>query len=155
MFNFRPKVGDPKDKSIINLLLDIPVLPIRPLAKFLQSMSSKGSLYATMALTSANTLMEERPPLRNTMLQLILALTTSKDKDTREKAVRLVKNKLYVETEFTTKINTFATRMLNKLRVGHEEAADADVVEQEDSQELEQYCSLYMALCTSKKSFLR
>lgn len=161
--SYSTKIEDPRDKSITSFLLDVPALPVNPVCSFLKELSSRGSLFATLSLMTASKLMEERPPLQRTMLYLVLELTTAIDEDTREKAIRLVKNKLHSAMEFAGEIEAFAVQSLHKLKDVKQEDKDLEngeddfvIEETEDAEEdWERFCSLYMALCTRNKSLLR
>lgn len=161
--SYSTKIEDPRDKSVTSFLLDLPALPVKPVCSFLKVLSSRGSLFSTLSLMTASKLMEERPPLQKTMLYLILELTTAIDEDTREKAIRLVKNKLHSDVEFASEIETFAIQSLDKLKDAKHDTKDLengedDIVMEENEyieEDWERFCSLYMALCTRKKSLLR
>ncbi|GMH39312.1 hypothetical protein BSKO_07210 [Bryopsis sp. KO-2023] len=159
-----------REKSITALLIEAPALPPVPVCRFLMTLCKRGSQFATLALTTANTIMDARPPLRETMLNVILEVTTCRDEDSRDQAIRLVKNKLYSKEEFSAKIEAFAVASLERLKAAgkesdqSEEAADhkgtvgggIDLMEAEERMEdWGRYCSLYMALCIRRKSLLR
>ncbi|CAD7704655.1 unnamed protein product [Ostreobium quekettii] len=173
------KLQDPRDKTFKQLLLDAPALPPTPLKAFLAALTARGPAWSTTSLSVALELMKERPPLQSAMLELILEAATSDRDDTREKAIRLIKNRLF--RDFSAQVEVFATQALQRLEdhepqseavEGREGGTGEGAEENEGGGEVSgageameeapaeaspwmRYCNLYMVLCTMKGSMLR
>eukprot|EP00210_Caulerpa_lentillifera_P002878 g2748.t1 len=132
-----------KDRSVRNLLLELPSLPAGIIQEFFRKMLKKDSTTASSFLITAVALMEAKPLLKAVLLNCILESCVTEDLEIREKAIRLVKNRLHVDSELIEQIERFATDNLRSL-TSHHNDADAG-----------RRCHLYLALCTRKASLLR
>lgn len=133
----------PKDRTVRDLLLELPSLPSSIIHGFFTKMLKKDSTIASSFLIAAVALMEAKPLLKGVLLNCVLESCITEDLEVREKAIRLVKNRLHVDAELTEKIEDFATENLRSLTSHHQEV-DAG-----------RRCHLYLALCTRKASLLR
>ncbi|KAJ7553566.1 hypothetical protein O6H91_06G103400 [Diphasiastrum complanatum] len=110
------------DKSLSKLLGEVPLLPL-PVLKLLEGLcnptvSSKdgkeppSSDRVTQGLSALWSLILQRPPTRETCLNMALQCAVHGLDDVRAKAIRLVANKLYPLDYVSQRIEEFATTML-------------------------------------------
>uniref|UniRef100_A0A061RAN6 Symplekin n=1 Tax=Tetraselmis sp. GSL018 TaxID=582737 RepID=A0A061RAN6_9CHLO len=143
------EASTPRDPSLIRLLQEAPVLPPESTSEFLASLVALGGQWAVAALKAAFDLLLQRPGLRKTCLRVILETTEAEDADIRNKAVRLIANRLFPERELMPSIEEHAAATLRRAADGDDPSAPQSA---EDSA---RSCELYMALCTKKHILLR
>lgn len=100
------------DKAIAQILLEVPALPGPGVGQFLAEVAGMGGDWATLALSSARDIIINRPPNRSEALQVVLDAASGNQADTRNKAVRLIANKLFAQPQLQDSIEKFARRML-------------------------------------------
>lgn len=137
-----------RDKILKTLLLDLPALPPAVGFDFFHKMLTGNSSTAVSFLIAANALMESQPILKPVLLECVLKTCVSEDADTREKGIRLVKNKLHQDAELSQRIEKSASENLNHL-VQFQSQGEASTASPA------KFCHLYLALCTRKASLLR
>lgn len=159
------------DRSIPQILVDAPELPMHAVHDFLSNLAKKGPEWATVALIAARDVALSRPPSRASALDFVLQSVVDADDDLRTKAVRLLANRLFPEQAMTATIESFAEQQLEKLLINKgEETKDNGIVAEPTTEqqqhpaqekttepsidEASRYCALYCALCTKKHSLL-
>ncbi|DBA78475.1 TPA: hypothetical protein ACH3X2_007965 [Trebouxia sp. C0005] len=100
------------DKAIAQILLEVPALPGPGVGQFLAEVAGMGGEWATLALSSARDIIINRPPNRSEALQVVLDAASGDQADTRNKAVRLIANKLFAQPQLQDSIEKFARCML-------------------------------------------
>ncbi|DBB00785.1 TPA: hypothetical protein ACH3X1_000717 [Trebouxia sp. C0004] len=116
------------DKAIAQILLEVPALPGPGVGLFLAEVAGMGGEWATLALSSARDIIINRPPNRSEALQVVLDAASGNQADTRNKAVRLIANKLFAQPQLQDSIEKFACRMLFRLTTTPPSSADAPVL---------------------------
>eukprot|EP00884_Botryococcus_braunii_P012027 jgi/Botrbrau1/20825/Bobra.0156s0050.3 len=105
----------PSNKSLASILLESPALPTTAVFSFLHELCEEGEEWQTLALTTARSLIVQRPPIRDVALDFVLGSATSRDSRVREKAVRLLANKLLGEHGLQEKIEEYARKQLMRI----------------------------------------
>lgn len=138
---------DGKDKILRRIMLEAPALPPSIIFDFFKKQLSAGSTTAVSALIIANGIMEFQPILKPILLECVLETCISDDDETREKGIRLVKNRLHQEEDLSDRIERFALEALQQLQILQPEPAGNEASGK--------FCHLFLALCTRKASLLR
>ena len=103
------------DRAITRLLAEAPVIPLAATLNFLEELLQQGGDWSVLALVTARQLIDDRPPLRLRLLNFVLSACVDEDVETREKAVRLVVNRLLRLAELRRRVLDFARQQLAKL----------------------------------------
>ncbi|KFM24290.1 Symplekin [Auxenochlorella protothecoides] len=115
----------PTDRSLISVLLSAPALPAELLRDTLEGLMQTDLDHATLGLLAARDLILARPPAREVALAAVLAAAHSEDAGVRDRAVRLLTNRLWgcLGGRLQPKILREAERSLRQLVVREDGAA--------------------------------
>lgn len=149
----------PNDKTLIQMLVEAPALPMPSTSQFLQDVCLSGPDWATLALLAARDIILHRPPARPDVLSFVLSAAISQNDDIRSKAVRLIANRLYPLAFAGQTIEEYSKQLLNEaVNISDQQPID---MESENSinwtaeDKACAYSALYCALCTKKHALLR
>ena len=134
-----------RDKVLKNILVEVPCLPPAIVFTFFRKMLTSDAATIMSFLITANVLMESHPVLKPILLECVLQTCINDSGDTRDKGIRLVKNKLHQDEELSERIEQFAADNLAHL---------VTLAPEEGDSKAGKYCTLYLALCTRKASLL-
>ncbi|GAX84655.1 hypothetical protein CEUSTIGMA_g12076.t1 [Chlamydomonas eustigma] len=151
-----------RQEAVKLLLLQAPCLTLPGTVNFLQSLIDHGGDWASVALSAARSLIQERPPFRSAALDLVLQAAAGLVPETRSKAVRLVCNQLIREPQLEAAIVQFASAALSRLvpkSIGVSSNIIPSEVPPSDStfssqEEATRFCELYSALCVVRPALL-
>lgn len=139
------------DSTMVDILLDAPALPMPSIRNFLLDLCKSSSDRATQALVAVRDLTLSRPPNRMEFLSVALEASISDTQELRNKSIKLLVNRLFMEPLLTEIIQSFAREQMQKLcphgetEASKKELSDADAF---------RFCTLFCALCTKNPSLL-
>lgn len=134
------KLLDSHSKELKSFLLQLPYIPKDIIITFLKTMDISQS---TLSLSTAYSLLECVMHLQPSLLEYLLESCIDDEMEIREKAVRLVKNKVCLHDKMKEKAENFASDMLKNIN------------EIDNEHKIERYIQLYIALCTRNRTLLK